>query len=193
MRNEMPLIAISTGFTDYGDYLANLRASSLDQSIAPLLLFETSRGCWWGAKSHCTFCGLNSDSMAFNAKPAPQVLDELAQLAQRHGVARFCAADNIMALEHIEQVFGVLESCSPGWRFFYEIKSNLSETRLRTLADSYKRYLENFFRKRFKLVGTPVRFVFKEGSNPYEGKKNVLTERQVAKKRRLIRHVKRGK
>jgi GTP-binding protein len=65
-------------------------------------------------------------------------------------------------------------------------------TRLRTLADSYKRYLENFFRKRFKLVGTPVAFVFKEGTNPYEGKKNVLTERQVAKKRRMIRHVKRG-
>jgi GTP-binding protein len=66
-------------------------------------------------------------------------------------------------------------------------------TRLRTLSDSYRRYLENFFRKRFKLVGTPVRFVFKEGTNPYEGKKNVLTEKQVAKKRRLIRHVKRGK
>jgi len=66
-------------------------------------------------------------------------------------------------------------------------------TRLRTLSDTYKRYLENFFRKRFKLVGTPVRFVFKEGTNPYEGKKNVLTDKQVAKKRRLIRHVKRGK
>jgi GTP-binding protein len=64
-------------------------------------------------------------------------------------------------------------------------------TRLRTLSDTYRRYLENFFRKRFKLVGTPVRFVFKEGANPYEGKKNVLTEKQVAKKRRLIRHVKR--
>ncbi|GAB2517423.1 ribosome biogenesis GTPase Der [Lysobacter humi (ex Lee et al. 2017)] len=64
-------------------------------------------------------------------------------------------------------------------------------TRLRTLSDTYRRYLENFFRKRFKLVGTPVRFVFKEGNNPYEGKKNVLTEKQVAKKRRLIRHVKR--
>lgn len=64
-------------------------------------------------------------------------------------------------------------------------------TRLRTLSDTYRRYLENFFRKRFKLVGTPVRFVFKEGSNPYEGKKNELTERQVARKRRLLRHVKR--
>jgi GTP-binding protein len=66
-------------------------------------------------------------------------------------------------------------------------------TRLRVLTDSYRRYLENFFRKRFKLVGTPIKFVFKEGENPYEGKKNVLTERQVAKKRRLIRHIKRNK
>jgi GTP-binding protein len=66
-------------------------------------------------------------------------------------------------------------------------------TRLRTLSDTYRRYLENFFRKRFKLVGTPVRFVFKEGENPYKDKKNVLSERQVAKKQRLIRHAKRGK
>ncbi|WP_374558208.1 ribosome biogenesis GTPase Der [Thermomonas sp.] len=65
-------------------------------------------------------------------------------------------------------------------------------TRLKTLSATYQRYLENFFRKRFKLVGTPIRFVFRENSNPYEGKKNELTERQVAKKRRLMRHVKRG-
>ncbi|WP_374011567.1 ribosome biogenesis GTPase Der [Pseudoxanthomonas koreensis] len=66
-------------------------------------------------------------------------------------------------------------------------------TRLKALPDSYRRYLENFFRKRFKLVGTPVRMLFREGANPYEGKKNELSERQVARKRRLIRHVKRGK
>ncbi|KRG44695.1 ribosome-associated GTPase EngA [Stenotrophomonas pictorum JCM 9942] len=65
-------------------------------------------------------------------------------------------------------------------------------TRLKDLPESYKRYLENFFRKRFKLVGTPVQFIFREGTNPYEGKKNVLTERQVKAKRRLMKHV-RGK
>ena len=64
-------------------------------------------------------------------------------------------------------------------------------TRLRTLSDTYKRYLENFFRKRFKLVGTPVRFVFREGENPFKDRKNVLTDRQVERKRRLLRHVKR--
>jgi GTP-binding protein len=65
-------------------------------------------------------------------------------------------------------------------------------TRLKTLSATYQRYLENFFRKRFKLVGTPIRFVFKETENPYKDKpRNPLTERQVAKKRRLMKHVKR--
>ena len=65
-------------------------------------------------------------------------------------------------------------------------------TRLKSLGATYQRYLENFFRKRFKLVGTPIRFVFKESDNPYKDKpKNPLTERQVAKKRRLMKHVKR--
>jgi GTP-binding protein len=63
-------------------------------------------------------------------------------------------------------------------------------TRLKELQESYKRYLENFFRKRFKLIGTPVVFLFREGANPYEGKKNVLTERQIKAKRRLMKHVK---
>ena len=64
-------------------------------------------------------------------------------------------------------------------------------SRIRTLADSYKRYLENFYRKRFKLVGTPVRLEFREGANPFEGRTNPLTERQKKKRQRLIRHVKR--
>jgi len=63
-------------------------------------------------------------------------------------------------------------------------------TRLKKLPESYKRYLENFFRKRFKLVGTPLQFIFKEGENPYADKKNVLTEKQVKSRRRLMKHVK---
>ena len=64
-------------------------------------------------------------------------------------------------------------------------------SRVTTLPQSYKRYLENFFRRRFKLVGTPLRLEFRAGENPYEGKKNELTDRQVQRRKRLIRHVKR--
>jgi GTP-binding protein len=63
-------------------------------------------------------------------------------------------------------------------------------SRTKHIADSYRRYLENFFRKRFKLEGTPIRIEFRENENPYAGKKNELTERQVKKRRRLVRNAK---
>jgi GTP-binding protein len=62
-------------------------------------------------------------------------------------------------------------------------------SRTKNIAESYKRYLENFFRKRFKLEGTPVRIEFRESENPFAGKKNELTEAQLKKRRRLMKHV----
>lgn len=53
------------------------------------------------------------------------------------------------------------------------------------LPESYKRYLQNKFITVLNITGTPVRFDFKSGENPFEGKKNTLTRRQVQKKERL--------
>lgn len=58
------------------------------------------------------------------------------------------------------------------------------------LPEAYRRYLINRFRKAFKLKGTPVRLAFKTGDNPYKGRRNKLTPRQLQKKRRLMKHVK---
>lgn len=58
---------------------------------------------------------------------------------------------------------------------------------------SYKRYLENVFIKHFKLRGTPLFIEFKSGSNPYKDKKNKLTSRQMAKRKRLKKFTKRKK
>ena len=57
---------------------------------------------------------------------------------------------------------------------------------------AYQRYLEKTFRRELQLIGTPVRIEFRTGDNPYEGKRNLLTERQIERKRRLIRHVKKS-
>jgi GTP-binding protein len=59
------------------------------------------------------------------------------------------------------------------------------------VPDSYKRYLANTFRKALRLEGTPVRIDFKTGVNPYEGRKNKLTKRQIDKRQRLKKFVKR--
>ena len=60
-----------------------------------------------------------------------------------------------------------------------------------SLPGSYKRYLENFFRKHLELVGTPLRLEFRSGRNPFAGRRNKLTPRQQQKRKRLMRHVRR--
>lgn len=57
----------------------------------------------------------------------------------------------------------------------------------------YVRYLEKTFRQALELHGTPVKIEFRTGKNPYEGKKNKLTERQKSRKRRLMKFVKKKK
>jgi GTP-binding protein len=55
---------------------------------------------------------------------------------------------------------------------------------------SYQRYLVNTFRSALQLTGTPVRVEFRTGANPYQGRRNKLSPRQVKRKGRLMRHVK---
>jgi len=62
-----------------------------------------------------------------------------------------------------------------------------------SVPDHYKRYLMGFFRKKLKLVGTPIRLEFKTSDNPYAGRRNTLTKRQLYKKKRLMDFVKKKK
>jgi GTP-binding protein len=59
-------------------------------------------------------------------------------------------------------------------------------SRTKHIAPAYQRYLENFFRKRYRLEGTPIRITFREGENPYAGRKKVLTKEQQKKARRRL-------
>ncbi len=58
-------------------------------------------------------------------------------------------------------------------------------TQTEAVPDAYRRYLINGFRKALRLEGTPIRIEFKSGKNPYAGRKNVLTKRQIEKRKRL--------
>jgi len=58
---------------------------------------------------------------------------------------------------------------------------------------SYKRYLENAFKDHLKLVGTPVRIEFRGGSNPFAGKKNMLTKGQIKNREKMGKFSKKQK
>jgi ribosomal peptide maturation radical SAM protein 1 len=98
-----------------------------------MLPFETSRGCWWGQKYHCTFCGLNGMGMAYRAKTPARVLSELSELARTYRICSFEAVDNILDPRYIEKLFAPIEEARLDYRFFYEVKVNLTRAQIKTL------------------------------------------------------------
>ena len=61
------------------------------------------------------------------------------------------------------------------------------------VPESYRRYLENIYRRVLNITGSPVKIEFKSGENPFAGRRNKLTERQIQRKRRLMKFVKQKK
>lgn len=126
---------------DFDDYFERVRRLGLPVAHNALP-FETSRGCWWGQKQHCTFCGLNAAGMAFRKKSVERVLDELAELSGRYGVTAFQITDNILEMRYIDTLFREIEEQRYDYQFFYEIKSNLRKDQLRQLAAGGIRWLQ---------------------------------------------------
>jgi ribosomal peptide maturation radical SAM protein 1 len=121
---------------DYDDYFNSLAATPFAREVRPALLIESARGCWWGAKSHCTFCGLNGSTMAFRAKSAERVLAEIEHQQRRYGVSRFLAVDNILPHEYFKTLLPALKERHLGVSLFYEIKSNLKREQIELLRDA---------------------------------------------------------
>jgi GTP-binding protein len=64
---------------------------------------------------------------------------------------------------------------------------------VKDLPESYKRYMMNYFRKALQVMGTPIKIEFREGANPYESNKNMMTDSQRRKRKMLMRMHKNSK
>jgi ribosomal peptide maturation radical SAM protein 1 len=105
----------------------------LSASERPRLLFETARGCWWGERQHCTFCGLNGTAMAFRSKSAARALDELLELTRAHPAVPVMVIDRILDLRYFQDFLPAVAQHGLGVKLFYEVKANLSRQQLRQL------------------------------------------------------------
>lgn len=122
---------------DYASFLRALQSHpelSRTGTSEPMLFFETSRGCWWGQRSHCTFCGLNGENMAFRAMSPNLAVEQFNWLfgfAPEY-TSLFCT-DNVMPRNYAREVFPRLDP-PPGTSIFYEVKLPLSRQDLRAMA-----------------------------------------------------------
>ncbi|HEV2851499.1 MAG TPA: RiPP maturation radical SAM C-methyltransferase [Thermoanaerobaculia bacterium] len=122
---------------DYDEYFATLFRLGTAKALgnaAPLLLIETSRGCWWGEKQHCTFCGLNNNGMKFRSKSPEEATLQLKRLSSKYKIVNFEAVDNIIDYKYLEQLCKPLSQKRYDYRIFYEVKANLSPGQIQTMA-----------------------------------------------------------
>lgn len=125
--NPSPVDLNTTPYPDFDDYF-NQRCAIDEIADAPITLpIESSRGCWWGAKHHCTFCGLNGELMHPRTKTPDRFLAELDYLRDRYSCASFSASDNILPHSYLKNVLPRLATRTPPLRLFYEVKANLRE------------------------------------------------------------------
>lgn len=133
---------------NYDSFFAAAAAVGLADSPAWLervtCAYETSRGCWWGQKSHCTFCGLNGQGMGYREKNAENALAQMRRLVAKYPVSRIDATDNILSMKYFKSVVPALIEQpllgGPGSlvegkpiKLFFEVKANLSRQHIQAL------------------------------------------------------------
>lgn len=121
---------------DYSDFFREVEAAGLKNRFQPYLMFESARGCWWGEKAHCVFCGLNGQTMAFRAKSAQRVIREIETLSRRHSIRNLDAVDNILDKNFFSTLIPKLAARKLGVQLFYEVKANLTEQQLDLLVEA---------------------------------------------------------
>ncbi len=96
-------------------------------------VMETSRGCWWGDRHHCTFCGIDFPE-TFRAKSAERALAELTALRDRYGVGSFVMTDDILDMRAFRDLIPRLAGLTEPVSLFYETKANLTRQQVELLA-----------------------------------------------------------
>ena len=125
-------------YPDYADYFEQLTAADLEKELNVELPFESARGCWWGQKHQCKFCGLVGKNLGYRSKTQGRALEEFFYLRERYRdhSERFFATDNILDHRYFEEFFPELARQQPAAGILYFTKANLDKYQVRLLKMS---------------------------------------------------------
>lgn len=121
---------------DYSDFFQQIERAGLHNKLRLSMPFESARGCWWGAKHHCTFCGLNGNGMTFRKKNPARVYEELLAISSNYRCLTLNAVDNIMAMEYFTQLLPRMADSEIDFNVFYEVKANLTRSQVKAMRDA---------------------------------------------------------
>ena len=122
---------------NYDAYFAQLdECPTVKNQVEVSLLLESSRGCWWGAKRACFFCGLGKKPMRYRSKSWVKVGQELKLLSRKYGVSQFVCVDNVIDGQRLDSVVSDLKRPDRSYRLFYEARAGLTRRQVQDLSEA---------------------------------------------------------
>jgi magnesium-protoporphyrin IX monomethyl ester (oxidative) cyclase len=151
INEEIPL--------DYDDFFESLHRSHLDRKIDPIILMETSRGCWWGK---CTFCGFYKEHLKYRAKRPGIAVEEINRYFRTYN-SHIGVVDNIMPRSYIKNVLPYVQA--PEGKFLmYETRSDYNEEEMKALNRASVRMIQ----PGIESLSTPVLELMNKGTNAFQ-------------------------
>lgn len=148
----------------YESYLDAFERKRPDAKVKPTLLIETSRGCWWGERMHCTFCGLNDLTLGYRAMTSDMAVDQFGSLfryAER--ASHLLAVDVIIPKSFLKDMVPRLKT-PPTMDIFYEAKSDLTEDDVKALSDARVKIIQ----PGVEALSTSTLKLIKKGSTAFQ-------------------------
>ncbi len=122
-------------YPDFDDYLATLERYKYDLTSVNMLI-ELSRGCWWGEKHNCVFCGVNSLGLTYHRKSPERSYAEITAMVERYGINSIHFTDCILSMQYFETVLPAISKWNRKVNLFFQIKPNLSRQQVSTLKSA---------------------------------------------------------
>lgn len=120
--DESPAPSFDDYFADL-DELNSIHQVEIEFDTLPI---EFSRGCWWGQKHHCVFCGIDDETMQYRARSSGNTLAMLDELNRRYGVRSFRFSDYILPHTYFQTLLPELAARPELYHLECEIKANLT-------------------------------------------------------------------
>ncbi|MBN2719037.1 MAG: RiPP maturation radical SAM C-methyltransferase [Deltaproteobacteria bacterium] len=120
---------------DFRHFRREAEQYGMDTSSEVNIQYQSSRGCWWGQKRHCTFCGIHRSHLSYEAKPVDMVVGDIRTLHERYGQP-IMTTDAVLSLDHLRHAIPQLARFYHKPWLFYELKVNLTEPDITALANA---------------------------------------------------------
>jgi ribosomal peptide maturation radical SAM protein 1 len=120
--DQSPVPSFDDYFADL-DELKRVHQVEIESDTLPV---ETSRGCWWGQKHHCVFCGIDDETMQYRARSSENTIAMLSTLSHRYGTRSFRFSDYILPYTYVQTLLPKLGESPERYHLECEIKSNLT-------------------------------------------------------------------